>query len=77
LCAAESCAIILEYTRSVSLQRITCHGGDHLPDKETQKKAVGFLLVRFYAKVLKSGEHIEAALWRSTTFRSPSMASVL
>jgi hypothetical protein len=34
------------------------------PDKETQKKAVGFLLGRFSGKVLKSGEHIvpEAAL---------------
>jgi len=28
------------------------------PDKETQKRAVGFLLGRFSAKVLKSGEHI-------------------
>ena len=34
------------------------------PDKETQKKAVGFLLGRFSGKVLKTGEHIvpEAAL---------------
>jgi hypothetical protein len=34
------------------------------PDKETQKKAVGFLLGRFSGKVLGSGEHIvpEAAL---------------
>lgn len=34
------------------------------PDKETQKKALGFLLSRFYGKVFKSGEHIvpEAAL---------------
>ena len=33
-------------------------------DKETQKKAVGFLLGRFSGKVLKTGEHIvpEAAL---------------
>jgi hypothetical protein len=28
------------------------------PDKETQKKALGFLLGRFSGKVLKSGEHI-------------------
>jgi len=28
------------------------------PDKETQRKAVGFLLGRFSGKVLKSGEHI-------------------
>jgi hypothetical protein len=34
------------------------------PDKETQKKALGFLLGRFSGKVLKNGEHIvpEAAL---------------
>lgn len=34
------------------------------PDKETQRKALGFLLGRFSGKVLKSGEHIvpEAAL---------------
>lgn len=34
------------------------------PDKETQKKALGFLLGRFSGTVLKSGEHIvpEAAL---------------
>ena len=34
------------------------------PDRETQEKAVGFLLGRFSGKVLKSGEHIvpEAAL---------------
>jgi hypothetical protein len=34
------------------------------PDKETQQKALGFLLGRFSGKVLKSGEHIvpEAAL---------------
>jgi len=34
------------------------------PDKETQKKALGFLLGRFSGKVLKTGEHIvpEAAL---------------
>jgi hypothetical protein len=34
------------------------------PDKDTQKKALGFLLGRFSGKVLKSGEHIvpEAAL---------------
>jgi hypothetical protein len=28
------------------------------PDRETQKKALGFLLGRFSGKVLKSGEHI-------------------
>jgi hypothetical protein len=28
------------------------------PDKETQKKALGFLLGRFSGTVLKSGEHI-------------------
>jgi hypothetical protein len=34
------------------------------PDKETQKKALGFLLGRFSGRVLKNGEHIvpEAAL---------------
>jgi hypothetical protein len=34
------------------------------PDKEAQKKALGFLLGRFSGKALKSGEHIvpEAAL---------------
>lgn len=34
------------------------------PDKETQKKAIGFLLGRFSGTVLKTGEHIvpEAAL---------------
>jgi hypothetical protein len=34
------------------------------PDKETQKKALGFLMGRFCGKVLKNGEHIvpEAAL---------------
>jgi len=34
------------------------------PDKETQKKALGFLLGRFSGKVLKNGEHLvpEAAL---------------
>ena len=34
------------------------------PDKETQKKAMGFLLGRFSGTVLKNGEHIvpEAAL---------------
>jgi hypothetical protein len=34
------------------------------PDKQTQKRAVGFLLGRFSGRVLKNGEHIvpEAAL---------------
>src|SRR5204863_3041900 len=34
------------------------------PDKQTQQKALGFLLGRFSGKVLKTGEHIvpEAAL---------------
>jgi hypothetical protein len=34
------------------------------PDKDIQKKALGFLLGRFSGKVLKNGEHIvpEAAL---------------
>jgi hypothetical protein len=34
------------------------------PDKETQKRALGFLLGRFSGTVLKTGEHIvpEAAL---------------
>lgn len=34
------------------------------PDRETEKKALGFLLGRFSGRVLKSGEHIvpEAAL---------------
>jgi hypothetical protein len=34
------------------------------PDKDTQKRALGFLLGRFSGKVLKNGEHIvpEAAL---------------
>jgi hypothetical protein len=34
------------------------------PDKDTQKKALGFLLGRFSGKVLKTGEHLvpEAAL---------------
>ncbi len=34
------------------------------PDKDTQKKALGFLLGRFSGKVLKNGEHLvpEAAL---------------
>jgi hypothetical protein len=34
------------------------------PDKETQKKALGFLIGRFSGKAMKSGEHIvpEAAL---------------
>ena len=34
------------------------------PDRETQQKALGFLLGRFSGKVLKTGEHIvpEAAL---------------
>ena len=34
------------------------------PDKDTQLKALGFLLRRFSGKVLKSGEHIlpEAAM---------------
>jgi hypothetical protein len=34
------------------------------PDKETQKKALGFLLGRFSGQALKSGEHIvpEAAM---------------
>lgn len=34
------------------------------PDKETEKKALGFLLGRFSGRVLKSGEHLvpEAAL---------------
>ncbi len=34
------------------------------PDKETQTKALGFLIKRFSGKVLKSGEHLvpEAAL---------------
>lgn len=34
------------------------------PDRETQKKALGFLLGRFSGKVLKNGEHLvpEAAL---------------
>jgi hypothetical protein len=34
------------------------------PDRETEKKALGFLIGRFSGRVLKSGEHIvpEAAL---------------
>jgi hypothetical protein len=34
------------------------------PDRETQKRALGFLLGRFSGRVLRSGEHIvpEAAL---------------
>jgi hypothetical protein len=34
------------------------------PDKDTQRRALGFLLGRFSGKVLKTGEHIvpEAAL---------------
>ena len=34
------------------------------PDRETEKKALGFLLGRFSGRVLKTGEHIvpEAAL---------------
>ena len=34
------------------------------PDKETEKRALGFLLGRFSGRVLKSGEHVvpEAAL---------------
>jgi hypothetical protein len=34
------------------------------PDKETEKKALGFLLGRFSGRVLKTGEHLvpEAAL---------------
>jgi len=34
------------------------------PDKDTQKKALGFLVGRFSGKVLKNGEHLvpEAAL---------------
>lgn len=34
------------------------------PDRETEKKALGFLLGRFSGRVLKSGEHLvpEAAL---------------
>lgn len=34
------------------------------PDRDTEKKALGFLLGRFSGKILKSGEHIvpEAAL---------------
>jgi hypothetical protein len=28
------------------------------PDKDTQKKALGFLLGRFSGRVLKTGEHI-------------------
>jgi len=34
------------------------------PDRETEKRAIGFLLGRFSGRILKSGEHIvpEAAL---------------
>lgn len=34
------------------------------PDRETQKRAIGFMLGRFSGRVLKSGEHLvpEAAL---------------
>ncbi|HMC41006.1 MAG TPA: hypothetical protein VKI19_15175 [Acidimicrobiales bacterium] len=34
------------------------------PDRETEKRALGFLLGRFSGRVLKSGEHLvpEAAL---------------
>jgi hypothetical protein len=34
------------------------------PDRETEKRAVGYLLGRFSGRILKSGEHIvpEAAL---------------
>ena len=34
------------------------------PDRETEKRALGFLLGRFFGRVLKSGEHLvpEAAL---------------
>ncbi len=34
------------------------------PDRETEKRAIGFLIRRFSGRILKSGEHIvpEAAL---------------
>ena len=34
------------------------------PDKQTEKKAIGFLLGRFFGKFFKSGEHVvpEAAV---------------
>jgi hypothetical protein len=50
--------------RSESLERIPDMIVITFPDKQTQKKALGFLLGRFSGKVLKNGEHIvpEAAL---------------
>jgi hypothetical protein len=45
-------------------RRITAMVVITFPDRETQKKALGFLLGRFSGKVLKNGEHLvpEAAL---------------
>ena len=51
------------------------------PDKETQQRAVGFLLGRFSGKVLKNGEHIvpeaalEALAERNITFTVHGKAS--
>src|SRR6266446_50258 len=46
------------------LERIAAMVVITFPDKETQKKALGFLLGRLSGKVLKNGEHLvpEAAL---------------
>jgi len=54
------------------IERIKCYNrfGDNFmvtitfPDRETEKRALGFLLGRFSGRVLKSGEHLvpEAAL---------------
>ena len=34
------------------------NGGDHFPDRATEKRALGHLLKRFSGRVLKTGEHI-------------------
>jgi hypothetical protein len=43
------------------------------PDRETEKRAVGFLIGRFSGRILKTGEHIvpEAALEALATQRIP------
>lgn len=51
------------------------------PDRETEKRALGFLLGRFSGRVLKSGEHLvpEAALagsLRSSGLRRPVTSNV-
>ena len=51
-------------TNPDSIEEISAHGDHYFPDRDTEKRALAFLLGRFSGRVLRSGEHLvpEAAL---------------